>query len=777
MFLDIIGDFLNGLNGNAFLNLIMGFLSIIPKFLYFLFTCLTSVVDLFQVVFRKLAGLDPIMISGEVTTGDSIYKILMDALFGGKYPAISTLFWSLIVLGVFMLIVTTIIATIRIEYNPDKDKGNSKSGIIKNFFKALFSFAIVPIACVFGMVISNMAVYAINSATTVQGSELDDTYQYFDQWSGTITDNELIQGDVNSNELLQASKPTYYSYNIFGITVPTTAEPFSGFVFRASAYSSNRFRKHGAEYLLQVNNSGVTLGGMFGKDSKLTESSVAADIIDTAFAINAKMKGSSSTVKYSISSDAKNFISDDYYLEGLPLFSSTNNLTWFSRYNVELVWFFYDLWSFNLIIGFVAVLILSKLYFNFCLQLMGRVFELAGLFMLSPIVISIIPIDNGAALGRWRLSFVAKVGLLVVLVFGLNIVSPLLSIVQGIKLFGIALVDYIITTLFIVAALTALSGLMDSVSKILFDKSSAYDGGKFGEQVAGNFKEGATKAAGFVGGSARTVGKVAGTGLTFGRFMGREMVHGAHSLESSINKGRERAAIRDQIRSNQRSIDDYYANMSYTGRNDELEGFFQTAAGKDYVKRVGSEQAAKNALLYDGRKNYTGKKTSFDLTDAERDAFKNYLFEEHNFAQSAEASKYAKGTADYADAVGRYMNLSTEKKIDMFEGGSPLTARQAKAQRARAQAAKSYGQRFSETKLVSKFTDSGFGRGLKSAKDVVLRGAKSAANVIGRTAAKGADAVNEAAGALKNGTSSIYGTDTFTQPASTLFTGKQPGKK
>ena len=58
-------------------NFLLGFLDLIPKLLYFLFTCLCSLVDMFQVVFRKLAGLDPIIISDEVVTGDSIYQIIM----------------------------------------------------------------------------------------------------------------------------------------------------------------------------------------------------------------------------------------------------------------------------------------------------------------------------------------------------------------------------------------------------------------------------------------------------------------------------------------------------------------------------------------------------------------------------------------------------------------------------------------------------------------------------------------------------------------------------
>ncbi|MBQ7885108.1 MAG: hypothetical protein IJ318_03340, partial [Clostridia bacterium] len=156
MMLDVwskIGDFLAGV------------FSIVPKLLYFIISCVLSLIDLCQVAFRKLAGLDPIMISNEVYTGDSVYKLITDALFTGRYPAVRTVFWALIILGIFMLFITSIIAVVRLEYAPDKDKGNSKGKVVANFFKAIFSFAVVPIACLFGMYLANSLVVVIDTAT------------------------------------------------------------------------------------------------------------------------------------------------------------------------------------------------------------------------------------------------------------------------------------------------------------------------------------------------------------------------------------------------------------------------------------------------------------------------------------------------------------------------------------------------------------------------------------------------------------------------------------
>ena len=79
-----------------------GIVNIIPKLLYFIVSCILSLIDLCQVAFRKLAGLDPIMIpsSDAPVTGDSVYRIILDALFNDSYPAVRTIFWALIILGI-----------------------------------------------------------------------------------------------------------------------------------------------------------------------------------------------------------------------------------------------------------------------------------------------------------------------------------------------------------------------------------------------------------------------------------------------------------------------------------------------------------------------------------------------------------------------------------------------------------------------------------------------------------------------------------------------------
>lgn len=458
---------------------IKGIFSFIPKVMYLIVSCLLSLIDLCQISFRKLAGLDAIKIGSESYQGDTVYKIITDALFIGKYPAIQTVFWSLILLGVFMLFVTSIIALIRLEYMPDEKTGNSKSGVVKNFFKAIFSFAIVPIACIFGMYLSNALVGIVDKATSTAAYSNVNITQYFKPHT-TIVDGSSDNEDVSSG---QTTSTNYYmAYQIFGTSIPTSTEPFSGTIFKACAYGCNRIRNSEKFYLIMKEHN------VLGIFDLIHNQPDAADIIDVGFAINAKLKTKASLSKS---------IVDDYFTD-VSFFNfhgwSYSNINQLSKYNADAVFYFYNLWSFNYIIAFVSLISIAKMYFNFLLYLMQRLFEVVGLFVIAPISISLMPLDNGKALGTWRTSFISKFATLVVMVFSLNLISPLINICQEIKFFDgkyLQYLNYILLTFFLMAAFNAVNAINKMFVEI-FGGDKNYS--EAGEKMAGDLRTGLSKA-------------------------------------------------------------------------------------------------------------------------------------------------------------------------------------------------------------------------------------------------------------------------------------------
>ncbi|MBO7527098.1 MAG: hypothetical protein J6T74_04275 [Clostridia bacterium] len=694
------GDWFN----NWFVDKILEILSLIPKFLYFFVACLLSIGDFFQVAFRKLAGLDPIIISGEQTTEDSLFSIITDAVVGngsGHFSALGIAFWSFVILGLMLLIIFTIVAVIRVEYMPDKEKGNSKSNIIKNFFIAIANIAIIPVACLFGLFLGNQMLVVLDDVTASISSSQTDAYQYFDKWTSSST-KILVKENIE----------TYYAYEIFGEIIPTTSEPFSGMVFKASAYSANRFRKYGSDYLSQIKATGTNLG--FLNDGSINEPEIAATVIDIGFGVNAKLKNAPPN-GYSLSNSPE--ISRDYYRSGwLPALTigKDSGIKNFSKYNVKMVWYFYDLWTFNYIVSFVAMVAIARLYYNFCLALMARAFEGFALFIIAPVAASIMPLDNGS-LGRWRKQFIGKYLVILGMVFGMNIISPLLQIFQQFKFFNLAILDYLVYTLFIIAGLNAANSIAKAAMNVLTEKG-------------GDVYEGSLKAASDIdkyarsgiGMTARAAGMIGGAGLT-------GIGLASHGVGKTIEWGR-RGALRTQQRNaigdtrmdaNRRSSMSQELRGMNRGQRDQLAtNMFATEQGQEFIRNNfgGDENAARRAIV---EGNYRGANGQFQST-FENDDMLNYMHERDLFNRSSYAEGLTEGSADYSTAFNRFRTAGTYANGDpRYEAGlryrqnglmnrAPINQQQAQIQQRRQQ-------------VINHEPTNRFTRGLSNARNATAR--------------------------------------------------------
>lgn len=657
-----------GVVTDAILDAVKNLLTIIPKFLYFIVSCILSVIDLCQMTFRKLAGLDAITIVGETDPymGDSVYKIITDALFENKYPAIKTIFWSLMILGVFMLVITSIIALLRLEYNPDKEKGNSKAGVVKNFFKAIFSFAIVPVACLVGMFLFNELVGIVNTVTTQPTAAQTEVSTYYAQWNA-VDDSNSDSGLYNKDNLKDIPN-AYMAYEIFGLHIPTTTEPFSGLVFKACAYGCNRVRNNKDYYVSLKDNNAL------GFLSKFNDGNSAGDIIDTGFAINAKLKDTTSLdtgILKSYYPDCNLFISI-----GTWKYENINSL---SKYNVNAVYYFYDLWTFNYIIAFIATISIGKLYFNFVLYLMQRFFEIIGLFVVSPISVSLMPLDNGKSLESWRGMFISKFSLLAIMVGTLNLVSPIIAIWQTIKLFNIPFIDYIITTFFLMAAFNAVDSLNKAFAKLFTGDDKNYEAvEKSASAITGGFSKGlsATLSAARVASMpitlpARGIGKAAGYAARRHSVSQRDRINNQIGKTNKDFEQQEKQFAEEgktwanQMDANQQELNTVNADQATLNEFTNLTG--------GLTER---NQANDDAMIKEYRKtHYVGKKNSSqEVMD-----FQNKVNSDSAFRQQVLDEMYARDNAKKIDSYYKYDNnlSATENEARKAQLASMLQQGQA----------------------------------------------------------------------------------------------------
>ena len=432
-------------------DIISGFFAIIPQTIYFLYTSIASLVDMFQFVIRKLAGMDVYYVNGTEKTGDIVTNIIEGILGINKdYSALSNVFWSMIIFGVIVLIVMTILTIIKAHYNYDAKK-SQPSYILKMALKSIATMAIIPITVLFGMYLSSALFQALDSITTpASGEEIAGYYE-------ADAVEKLGYATKGKNRI-------YSSYDFFGEKEWSNTATFSGILFRSGAHDANRVRN--GSY--SVGSGEWDNAGIFYIDSSASMSDDAArekvaQQIDFAFANNISL---SSSIKVQMpGSESQSAIASSLTFGPSAVFAAgLTNVGHFSKFNVGLVWYYYNLWAFNYIIGFAGISICLVTLGNIIFGLILRIFLLSVLFLIYPPVVGITPFDEGNATKSWRSSFMSYIISSYVTVVAVNLLFLILPIVDTISYFNNTFLDGIVRMIIIIAGLTMVKKFIAMVS-------------------------------------------------------------------------------------------------------------------------------------------------------------------------------------------------------------------------------------------------------------------------------------------------------------------------
>lgn len=516
--------------GDSFWNVVKGLFSFLPKLMYLISTSFMTIIDVLQLFFRKIVGLDTYYVTTDgVTsqqTGDIVEEFIRGT-FTNKYPVLNNVFWSFIILGIIMLFLTTLIAIIRNEYTPEKDGSNSKSKVIGRSFKALVTFAIVPVVVLFGVYLGNIILKALDSVTTSSSAS----------GIADFPKDQIVQ--YKSDDVNRGSSDSYIAISLFGFDIPTNATPFSGLAFKISAYRSNRVRTTSGtkEFLNLLNSNEVTNWGVFtGQDTE----EVAA-LIDIAFANNLKFS-SARTLNYGSGYQQSLNISAVDIVSGADcIAAAASPFQTLSRYRVAVVWYYYDLWQFDFILSFAILVTMGVFFLNIVIGLMKRLFEVIGLFLVSPPVVALMPLDDGSAFGKWKGKFIAKMIGAYGAVVGMNIVFLLMPYIYQIKFFNITFVDWLIQSLFAIVGLITVKSFVALLNEMVGGEDVAKAGADISKEVgstiqkAGTLTMGAAGLAAKVGGISSLGAPLAKGGLSVAK----------NSAQTAINAMKARQAIKN----------------------------------------------------------------------------------------------------------------------------------------------------------------------------------------------------------------------------------------
>lgn len=442
----LIGDIFNGISTffTNFFSLLVGKLMI--EVYHLLVIPVFALMDGIQLMFRKFAGLDTYKINGSVQSGDIVLTLINN-------PTVQNVFWSLIILAVVLLIITTIVALIRAQTQTSADKDRkSNNQIFVSSLKALVNFFMVPVVAILGIFMGNALLKSLDKATS---------------------------GENNIR--------------------------MSAMVFTTCAYESNRARlseKFAHDLAVDhVNNMGVLNG--------TTEE--IADVVDQAF----KNGTTFTATSFDISKNASNLFSekvgDYFYLVTFTLWSAGTAYiprTQFSVYDMWQVFYYYDLVSFNYLFFLIAGFFVCWVLLSTSIGLVKRMFKLIILLVISPPIAALMPIDNGVALGKWRKQFIGSTLSAYATVVALNLTLMLLGPISQIDFFYYSetYTGLIPTAFNQVAQLLILCGALyffKDITKVLSEMvgaENAYeDGGKVTQDIAKKVSTGALVAAGLAG--------------------------------------------------------------------------------------------------------------------------------------------------------------------------------------------------------------------------------------------------------------------------------------
>lgn len=647
--------YIAGSVGDAIKNWFQGWfgalLSFIPKTFYQLLTPVYAVIDAIQWIMRKIAGLDTIYkFNGQTNVQGDIVMQFMNMIFTGSSPVLSNIFWSMIILGVLMLILTTMIAVVRSEYTATDAKSASKGKIIGNSLKALASFAIVPIVCFFGMFLCNVILQALDKVST----------------GSTSVTQSTINTTYFKSERTTSGDETYNNYTFFGFTVPTTTTPISGLVFKAAAYSANRARINDSFYNKMLNNDKISANGAFTQN-KGTDSNSAYQncwLMDEAFANCFQLKSRAYIDRAPFKTEHMFPVTLNAGVMIVENSLIAAGYTHFDKNNTALVWYYYDLWSFDYIIALGALVVVTVLLLYLVFGLIKRIFELTILFLVAAPIASLMPLDGGNALKKWREKFVAKTIGVYGPIVGLNLFFVILALLQSLELTGIAIIDKIVNLLFTIAGLAMVKDFTKMLSEIIGGEDTMGAGADKAKEI------GATAAK--VGKTAAAFAGVGGAVMKAGSLTSKAVAGGKLAKNRSLREKAEKGEGR--YKKGSQSYNNAVTNMADNVTDEEAKTAAETAAKNEAIDNLTNETNARNAINNIDDKTELGKlgKTYGIKSFKDKNDLKNQLAKNKDYQKDVAKDIFDKNPNKYMQDFlpkqdGR--RLAAESKLDNMSAG------------------------------------------------------------------------------------------------------------
>ena len=564
-------------------DIVVGIFAIIPQVMYFLYASASSLLDGCQLLLRKLAGLDVYYVkdaAGSLSekSGDILTEFIEGILgINQKYSALNTVFWSLVVFGVMILVLSTIFAIIKAHYNYDSSKSQPMK-IIGQSLKSLALMAITPVMVLCGIYLSEIVLRALDTITSPDSTSQISSYYESDALQNFKTGSSGSDG---------SGKVYYSSLDMFGVAEFTNTSTFSGMLFKFVTYDANRVRSGSYEALATSSNGKWDSCGIFYStlnDSSARKEKVASQI-DFAF-MNCLQLQNKVNVAYANKEEAKYVIGSTLmYGPSAGFAVGLFGVNKFSKFNVGLVWYYYDLWAFNFLLGYLGIGVFLLLLSNIMFGLMKRLVICVALFLVHTPVIGISPLDGGNGFSTWKNSFIGYVISAYGAIVGMNLFFAILPVLESISFFNIELIDRLFDLLIVACGFTMIKKFISLISSFIGANDLNQEGASMKQDVGG-LATGAMKKTI----STAKVGIKAGAYALTGGIMGSVAGIGAKKLGANISakikdKRAEKMVEKGQAQNKEEALKKMAENKQ---RKKEMRATKLKNAGQKFNRFMGS---------------------------------------------------------------------------------------------------------------------------------------------------------------------------------------------
>ena len=563
---------------------------------YIIGTFILKLIDFIEILFRALAGLEANSASGmgvelhlDGRSGDILIQLI-------RHPDIQQAFLSMCIVGIFLLIVTTVFQVIKVEYTTEGAK-NSKTPIFQKAFRGLANLMLLPLLVVFGIVFANQLLGLLDKATTVEG------------------ENPTISGLIFSTSASEA-------YHRKGLWAPN--------ITKDSALTDVSNVTNGILSMI-TDSIGEFLPNLFNDDY---------------------WEARNAAKDYELSEAEREAVTDAFI-------SQTEGHKYYVLANVVV---YYNISDINYILMIVGGLFALKALFFSCFGMINRLYKCAMLFIISPVIIGMTPINEGG-LGKWRGAFIGQVlagyGTILAINLFFIIVRVLLKIdldFSSTNVYGWDTTSYFtdsfMTMLF--KALLVLAGctLIEKFAKDIGGYFGADDAISSGKETAGAIGDAAMSGVKTVGMGAMAI-KAVGAGVGG---LASKIKNGSQYTERGVGN----KAYKESMEKTKGAIDEK-TGLAYKKEDRiKLANEAREKARSDFRDRGAKSDQYKKTK--DNAQKYSHFDSKVKAEQSKQDAIKSKYLEEGMELKDVDITKMSKEDQEAFDASTKAMHAAAEDR-------------------------------------------------------------------------------------------------------------------